>query len=436
MIISKNQQQAMIHRVLHAAAEGFSNLDSDQYSSHHVTISNGFSTWSEPPQLWLSRESCVSSTSNMHQPGLGLSAHCSGSDPMMCHQHGAPQIAGLSQPANTAVGNSSLKFPWERTRQGPDANTAKLPTGMQQEFHAESAISSFRYAPASEELMPAGDSAAHRKPLQPASEHPASEYAWPAQKRRRQSFRDTSVVCAVCLQASSTPAISSLDHAQASSQQRLADGETGQTSNQTVNNSTAHPDPSMPAALTNQSPSEEEHEHGEASIQEDLSSCQPDGKAGIPQLCMAHAIAAAADHQPQGVEAKLTSRDGTPIRLMITEREQHMGGFLQAMGQPIPDTCDCFMTERLPILRNINRLRGVAAQSAKFKAMYRCNIEVIPQSLTVPLRPISVISMASRTHPLEYLAVATGDIVLALSLDTTQDSVVLSCTLCQYVGST
>ena len=63
-------------------------------------------------------------------------------------------------------------------------------------------------------------------------------------------------------------------------------------------------------------------------------------------------------------------------RPVIVQQESELVRLLHSLAQPATSRCVDPLTDRLPSLREINRLRGVAARTAKYKALYHRNLWV------------------------------------------------------------
>ena len=87
----------------------------------------------------------------------------------------------------------------------------------------------------------------------------------------------------------------------------------------------------------------------------------------------AASMSAGRPHSESGVHM---SHGQPTVRLNYAQHELQMAGLLQDLAVPISGDTSCPLTQRLLTLKSINRMRGIAAQSPKFQALYRRNIQV------------------------------------------------------------
>ena len=373
---------AKMQRVLHAALEGVSRAAGQKLSSHHERFSSGTHTSRDRAWPSHSQERCDSSANVVCHPGADFCTPCTSSNPMGFCTLNIPCMADQQRHSGAGAAANSLAHSQEHIRQYSATDAVNHLAKVQSGPAGVPAISSFDCARQHHGQLQAS-SLMDQTHVQPVlgSRATACSFARPPHKRPRQSSQDMSPACTACTQPGSAPAISSyrpVQHACRDGPSKISrqtlTGNAGALECKSLSSSGLGHD----KAITHGAwPSRHRHN-------DDCTLC--DGRAGSSDQGRDadhwHASTSADPGQADG--AIYTSRGGSNIRLMVPEHELHLASLMQELAQPIADSNCCLLTDRLPILKTINRLRGISAPSVRFRSLYRRNIQVIPSSLAEP----------------------------------------------------
>lgn len=377
MTIFRKTMAGLFSRVLHAAAEnGFYVRHGRQLCSPFVPGFNGAHEVQDKAWTHHLQSFSRSSSSRAERPsGSGLSATCIDKNPSGSQ---TPSTDWATNAQLTSI--SSLTCPQETLRQIPRTN-AKYSTrlqhwppetsGFQLDLQHEGQLS----APFLPERQAGAQFASGADP-RPVT---ASSFGCPPGKRVRHSDESLGAASTTCMQPYPTAAISNYDYSWTSSGQHVCCNPAGMITGQTApanhivtSGFLASDGIGQSAASIYGGQLDRQRQDISCPLFSDRMGSSDFSRANAP-ACAITAAASAWD------EHRLPKRqDGEHIRLMVPESERHLASLFEGLAQPVSSNTCCLLAERLPALKSINSLQGIAARSPKYQALYSRNIQVIP----------------------------------------------------------